>query len=124
MKRTIKIPALNDGEEFEVPERKPKHRIAFYKKMVELKKENPDLWDDRQYRDTMESAYLALYVVQERYPDTTIDNLLGMSDDNEKNSLFHLSCIVYGSDYEVIMKKLKDKDFQKPLPKLEKGKKN
>ena len=114
MKRDIIIPNVNKGESFEVPERKPKHRIAFYKKMIEIKKETPELYADQQYNSTMSNAYLALYIIQDKYPDTKIDDILDMPDTLEENSLFHLGCIVNNTDYKKLKKQLEsdDTDFR------------
>jgi len=128
MDRKIKIVGINNDEPFEVPKRKPKHRILLYEKMAELAKQNPELFKNREYRIQMESAYLALYIIQEKFPKITIDHILNISDDMEDyDNILRLSCIVYGTDYDSLKKNLlpaKEKNaddepnFQKQNPKI------
>jgi len=116
MDRKIKIIGINNDEPFEVPKRKPKHRIMLYEKMAELEKKNPDLFKNHQYRIQMESAYLALFMIQEKFPSATIEQILSMPDELEDpDNIVKLSCIAYGSDYDATKKAIlgETKDFQK-----------
>lgn len=122
MNRKIKIPNINKGQPFEIPTRKTRHRMMMYEKMVELEKEKPEVIKNENYRQTMEAAYLALYIIQDQYKEATIDDILDLPDNLEdEDNLTKLSCIVHGTDYEKLKKQVLkgDKtDFQ--LPKREK----
>jgi len=105
MNRKIIIPTLNDGKEFEMPKRKPRHRKIFYEKMIELEKEKPEIFKDMRYRQLMEGACLALIIIQDVFPKATMDDILNLSDDiNEENNILQITCIAWGSDFEELKK--------------------
>jgi len=108
MDRKIKISTLNGGQEFEMPKRKTKHRKMLYEKMAELEKEKPEMFPDRKYRQLMEGAYLALFIIQDVQPKATIDDILSLSDDIEdEDNILKVTCLAWGSDYNEIKKELK-----------------
>ena len=112
----VKIPNVNNNVAFEMPKRKPKHRIMLYEKMVQLEKEKPDEMKKREYRQLMEGAYLALFIIQDKHPDAKIEDILSLSDDmNDDENILRVSCIAYGTDYDEIKKTItgETKDFQK-----------
>jgi len=105
MKREIKIPSINGGNEFTVPERCVGDRIKMYKAMSEEPKK---MLETDGYKSTMEGAYLSLFVLQHKYPDLTMNNILELTDDK----LMELTRIVFDIDESKF-----PKDFREPKTK-------
>ena len=101
MKREITIPTINGGKEFTVPDRTVGDRIKMYKQM---KTEPKELQDDPDYRSTMEGAYLSLSVLQKRFKDLKISDILELSDEK----LIELIGIVYYVDDSKIPKDFRE----------------
>lgn len=97
MNRKIKIPSLNEGKEFEVPERKVKHTRYTLRKTIN----SPEKM--RSYDIGFYSVYV---VLKDRFPDITEDDIENLEDDE----LNKLSIIIWGEP---------DKDFRQTKPKKE-----
>jgi hypothetical protein len=78
MKRNIIIPNLNNGKEFELPQRKNKHRLSMLEEMLNLPEK---LRDNKEYRDTMENIYMVYFVLKDIFPKLTIDDVKEIESD-------------------------------------------
>lgn len=117
MDRMMTIPGVNQGRPFEMPRRRVKHRIRLYEKMTELERQHPEEMKNQSYRTTMEGAILAHLIIQDTYPDATLDNILDLTEDIEDpNNLLRLTSLAYDYDYDTLKQQIrqeKTEDFQK-----------
>ena len=84
MKRTIVIPTLNDGKEFEIPERKVKHTRYVLQKTAKIEDESM-----KGYELGYHTAYIILKDILPKIEYADIDNL---TDDE----LTKISNIIWG----------------------------
>ena len=107
MNRKIKIPNLNEGKEFEVPDRKVKHTRYTLQKTID----SPESL--RGYDTSFHSAYI---VLKSKFPNLDENDIEELSDDK----LSELSRIIWGTSNFICPHCKKEidltdaKNFQKP----------